>query len=203
MLHSYSIDFPRSRIHISIAFFAVAVGWSGEWLATHLLGINALGLSPFAIATSLYVGFDRWLWKYPPFSWLHLVPNIAGEWEGEIESSYGSDDDNELAPIKPDGSRLMIGQRWSKIEINYRNPESSHSHSIAARMEVDSEIPKVTYVYENEPEGDGLQTSQQRHRGTVVLYLYEDDERTLRGEYYTDHAGGQSYGEMRFEQTND
>lgn len=203
MLHSYSIDFPRSKVHISIALIAVSVGWGGEWLATHLFGLNAFGLSPFAVATALYMAFDRWLWKFHPFCWLHPVPNIAGEWEGEIESSYGSDGDGELVPIDPDGSRLAITQRWSKIEINYRNQESSRSRSISARIEVGTDIPKVTYVYENEPEGEGLQTPQQRHRGTAVLDLYDDEGRQLRGSYYTDHAGGQSYGEMRFEQVDD
>jgi len=202
MLHSYSIDFPRSKVHIGIALVAVAVGWAGEWLATYLFGLNAFGLSPFAIATGLYVAFDRWLWKWRPFCWLHPVPDIAGEWKGEIDSSYGSEDDHELVPIEPNGSRLTIAQRWSKIEINYRNPESSRSRSISARIEAGTEIPKVTYVYENEPEGEGLQTEQQGHGGTAVLDLYDGDERQLRGTFYTDHVGGQSYGEMRFEQTN-
>lgn len=202
MLHSYSIDFPRSKVHLSIALVALTVGWAGEWLATNFFGLNAFGLSPFAVATALYVAFDRCLWKRRPFCWLHPVPDIAGEWEGVIESSYGSDDDTELVPIDSDGSRLTIAQRWSEIEINYRNPESSRSRSISARVEVGTEMPKVTYIYENEPEGKGIQSSQQRHRGTAVLDLYEKDERQLRGSYYTDRAGGQSHGEMRFKHIN-
>lgn len=156
-------------------------------------------------ATGVFCLFDRHLWKYPPISWLHPIPHIGGTWDGEVESSYcPSDEPSELTPIDPDGSQLRITQRWSTIEINYRNPGSSSSRSTSARLEAKSTEPRVTYVYENEPEGDGLETSQESHSGTAMLTLHQiDARRTLRGRYYNDHQGRQSYGRLRFEQTND
>lgn len=200
MMHSYSVDFNRSSITLAIGVFAALAGGGVELLITTATGFETLGLPMLTVAGGLYWVVDQWLWRYPPITWFHSIPNLEGRWEGEIESSYGSEGD--LAPIEEDGSELKITQRWSKVEINYRNPESSRSRSISARIEAESSWPKLIYVYENEPEGDGLQTPQQRHRGTAVLDFYEE-EQELRGVYYTDHSGGQSYGEMRFEQTDD
>lgn len=202
MMHSYSVDFKRSKIALAIGVIAVFAGSAAELAITKATGVGTFGLPILTLAGGLYWLVDRWLWKYPPLTWVHPIPNLEGEWKGEIESSHGSPDGDELTPIEPDGSRLKITQRWSKMEINYRNSDSSSSRSVSARIESDTSWPKLTYVYENEPKGDGIETSQKPHGGTAVLDFYED-EGHLRGKYYNDRSGGQSHGEMRFERTDD
>lgn len=203
MMHSYSVDFNRSTILLAIGIIAVFVGGTVELILSQFTGMKTLAVPALTVAGIIYWVFDRWLWRYPPFIWLHSIPNLAGTWEGEIESSYGSDDEDGLTPIDPDGSRLIITQRWSSIEVNYRNPGSSRSRSISARIETDTAEPVLKYIYENDPEGDGLVSSQSPHRGTAVLTLHKDGEDELRGSYFNDQEGGQSYGEMRFEQIDD
>lgn len=205
MLHSYSVDIPRQRIHIIFGIAAVGVGFAAETVVSQFIGTTSIGIPLLATATGLFYLFDRHLWKHPPCSWLHPIPHIGGTWEGEIESSHSpTGEQTDVTPINPDGSQLRITQRWSTIEVNYRNPGSSSSRSISARLEAKSTEPRVTYVYENEPEGDGIETTQESHSGTAILTLNESDgTRTLRGRYYNDHQGGQSYGRMKFDKTND
>lgn len=203
-MHSYSVDLPRWKLHLGIGVIAVFIGGAAELTATYFFGSNARGLSPFAIGVGLYLVFDRWLWRYPPFTWAHSIPDLTGTWEGEIESSYSPEDADGLSRIDSDGSRLEITQRWSKIEIRYWNPESSHSWSFAAHFKTETGEPKITYVYTNEPEGEAVASPQSSHEGTATLRVLEDGEgRELRGAYYTDQEGEQTYGIMCFEEIDD
>lgn len=202
MMHSYSVDASRWKVAVYIGITAVFIGVGIEVLLTDWIGVDAWGLSPFLLGVTIYLLFDRWLWRYPPFSWAHSVPDLSGSWGGEVMSSFSVEDvgDN-LTKIDSSGSRLEITQRWSKIEIRYRNPDSSHSRSVAAHLETKTSEPRLTYVYQNEPEGNGVSTEQSKHEGTAKLRLLEDKpELELRGTYYTDQGGGQTYGTMKFEE---
>src|SRR3989338_3923673 len=40
------------------------------------------------IIAALFFLYERFLWKFPPFSWIHGIADINGRYEGEGEPSY-------------------------------------------------------------------------------------------------------------------
>ena len=137
--------------------------------------------SAVVIYKILYHAFDRFIWRWCPLRQLDLVtvPDLNGEWRGQIKSSYGSDDRALQVSV-------VITQRWSKILVRLE-AEESHSKSIAASFLTDDpSSPELVYVYENEPASLAPEPMQ-AHGGTARLRLVGSD---LRGKYYTGRGRG-------------
>ena len=45
-------------------------------------------LSPASCVAVFLLCFDKWLWKCPVFSWFMTVPDISGNYTGQIEFVY-------------------------------------------------------------------------------------------------------------------
>ena len=120
--------------------------------------------------------FDRYVWRIRLLRKLDLirVPDLNGEWDGTIESSY-----NKGGPAQP--VSVVILQRWSKIIVRLET-EHSRSHSVMAALKTeDLPKPELTYLYINEPMAMA-QGTMSMHRGTAILEL---NGTVLEGEYYT------------------
>lgn len=207
-MHSYEVDGDRHTVVgiiggisvlLVIALFAIiyeVLELALPWYVDMFIPISPLG-----VFTALYYAFDHYLWKAPLIRRVVSIPDLNGVWEGEVRSSYCNGEGNSLTPIEPAGSKLEIKQRWSRIEIYYRNPNSSHSISEIARFATSqSSEPQIKYTYANTPEGDG-QTTQNSHGGTAELRLITDSDgsASLRGSYYTNQDRSGNYGDMQFE----
>ena len=177
-MHSYELD-GRGKIAIVLAAASVLLVWLSDVILRYL-GIEPrwwLSLPSFGgIYGALLWLFDHYLWRWGVLGKIGLarVPNLNGQWTGEVRSSY-----------VPDGAilsvRVLIRQRWSKLAIRLEATQS-RSDSILARLRTGDVVhPTLDYMYVNEPSPDALETMH-AHRGTAMLELKDG---VLEGEYYT------------------
>ncbi|OQW93648.1 MAG: hypothetical protein BWK79_10015, partial [Beggiatoa sp. IS2] len=136
----------------------------------------------------LYFLFKKFIWK---LRFLHIiglikVPNLNGEWDGEVKSSY--DKFSNSYPIK-----MTIKQDWTHIVVRVRADKSTSHSYVAAILAEDSKGVVLTYQYQNKPNPESIKTMA-IHEGTASLKL---EGQKLEGEYYTGR-GRTTHGKMEF-----
>ena len=177
-MHSYELD-GRGRVVVVLAATSVLLVWLLDTVL-NFLGIEPrwwLSLPSFgSFYGVLYWLFDRYFWRWAALDKIGLVgvPNLNGQWAGEILSSYVLDGTSLEVSV-------LIRQRWSKLVIRL-DTTRSRSHSVSATLRVgDLPYPTLDYMYVNEPWPNALE-SMNAHRGTAMLEL---KGAVLEGEYYT------------------
>ena len=137
--------------------------------------------SAVGIYKMLYYAFDRFVWRWRPLRrrGLVTVPDLNGEWNGQIKSSYESDGRTLQVSV-------IITQQWSKILVRLEAEESCSRSIAASFLTDDPSSPELVYVYENEPASLAPEPMQ-AHGGTARLRL---DGSVLRGKYYTGRGRG-------------
>ena len=187
-LHSYESE---ERGRVTVALFAVSI------LLVWLMDV-ALGAANFApqwwlsvpsfggFYAVLYWLFDNhvWRWRLWRATGLLKVPDLNGNWAGNVESSYGNGSIHEVT--------ISIIQRWSKLLVRFETGHSQ-SHSISSTLKVaDVANPELSYLYINQPKASAPGTMS-IHRGTATLELKGD---VLEGDYYTGR-GRMTFGSIR------
>lgn len=171
---------------IFLLWFVKVLDWNEAW--------NARAQLTAAIAPTVILGevFRRWLWRFPPFSWLVKVPNLNGTWKGKLRSSYEDDDGRNLRPIPV---TLFIEQTLTNIHLTFQTDSmSSRSKSMSATLAFieDTKRAQLIYTYCN----DGNATKGwNKHCGTVILDIEGNRPTELRGNYFTDREP-QTKGEL-------
>ena len=194
-MHSYEAD-GRTRVTLTLATVAVLLAWLLSalfaWFLGELLGPELSWLlsapSMPAFFSAAYWAFDRYVWRLDILRKVGFVtvPNLDGEWKGEVKSksSHGGDGLSQPASV-------VIHQRWSKMAIRL-NTEHSRSYSTLAAFKTDDAMdPELTYLYFNEPSPDAQETME-AHRGTAILELSGG---ALVGRYYSGR-GRQGMGKI-------
>ena len=113
-MHSYELD-GRGRVAIALAVVSVFLVWLLD------MSLNAVGFEPdWWLSLPSFGGFygilhrmfDQYLWRWAALGRLGLikVPDLNGEWTGEVMSSYAPG--GETTPV-----RVHIRQRWSKLAV--------------------------------------------------------------------------------------
>ena len=188
-LHLYELE-GRGRVTVVLAVLSVLLVWLLD------AGLNAANFEPqwwlsvpsFAgFYSVLYWLFDNHIWRWRLWWNLGLlrVPNLNGEWAGNVNSSYG-----------PNGSvhtiSISITQKWSKLLVRF-DTEHSQSNSISGALKVaDVASPELSYLYMNQPKSLASE-AMEIHRGTATLELKGD---VLEGEYHTGR-GRMTFGSIR------
>lgn len=124
----------------------------------------------------LYAAFDKWCWKWFRKIGLIKTPDLNGEWNGTLETSF----DNYSPELK---ITLKIFQSWTKIKIVLITDHSISRSEAASVILGAPEGKYLNYQYVNEPKPSAVQTMS-IHRGTTKLLLDEKKD-TLSGEYYS------------------
>ena len=182
-MHSYEAD-GRTRVTLALAAVGVLLAWLlGASFASFLGALLGPELSWLLSAPSMpaffsaaYWAFDRYVWRLDLLRKIGFVdvPNLNGEWKGEVKSSHGVDGSSHSVSV-------VIHQRWSKMAIRLAT-EHSRSHSTLAAIKTDDAVnPELTYLYLNEPSPDAQETME-AHRGTAILELSGE---ALVGSYYS------------------
>ena len=179
-MHPYSIDTEeRKTILLFMAIVSIVLSWSFYTI------LNKCQISlPWWVESPsilffyglLFVVFDKGAWII--FRKIRFVktPNLNGEWDGYLKSSF----DEHSSEIK---ATLQIFQTWTKIKI-LLSTEHSVSHNESASIIVNTpEGAYLSYQYINEPKYNAVNTMS-IHRGTTRLLL-DKKENTLVGEYYS------------------
>lgn len=124
-----------------------------------------------------YTTFNRCVWKTLLLRKLGIikVPNLAGNWSGELRSSY--DKMKNAIPIT-----LSIQQTWTSMSVKLKAPKSnSFSRSASILIDV-PDGPCLIFYYQNEPLQDAVGTMV-IHKGANILKLVSED--VIEGEYFT------------------
>ncbi len=196
-MHSYE----ASR-RTTVAGAVLTISFSLVWIVD--AGLTAFGFSvpswasvPYVVIilsgvySIAYYVFDVRIWKLEWLRRLHLIriPNLDGEWQGYLWSSY--DELGQRYEIT-----LHIKQRWSKILIRL-DTETSRSESVSATLRTDGQFPELSYRYMNKPKANAPDTME-AHDGTAVIELHGW---RLKGEYYTGR-GRMQRGRMCLQRVN-
>ena len=181
-MHSYEAD-GRTRVTLALAIVGWLLSALLRWPLSALLDSVDAELSWWISAPSwlgcfsaAYWAFDRYVWRLDLLRKIGFidVPNLNGEWKGEVKSSHGVDGSSHSVSV-------VICQRWSKMTIRLAT-EHSRSHSTLAAIKTDDAVnPELTYLYLNEPNQDAQETME-AHRGTAILELSGE---ALVGSYYS------------------
>jgi hypothetical protein len=147
--------------------------------------------SPVAIYGMIYGAFSRWIWRVPLLRQAGIVkiPNLNGRYEGWLTSSYDQHAERHSC-------RLEISQTWTSILIRGRFEKSDSSNLVTGISVEDTNQPRLTYEYWNNPKGDAVATMQS-HPGTVWFDVDAADG-MLKGSYYTGR-GRETFGRMELE----
>lgn len=195
-MHAYSID-TNERKNILLVLAVISIVFS--WGFYKILGYYQLSLPWWVESPSVlffyglfFIIFDKWLWQYLEKVNLIKTPNLTGEWNGNLKSSFN----NHSSEIK---ATLKILQTWTKIKILLTTNQSS-SHSESASIVIDTPEEKyLSYQYINDPKSNAVETMN-IHRGTVRL-VFDEKKNTLEGEYYSGR-GRQNFGSLYFVRNN-
>jgi len=191
-MHAYSLDTNERRyVFLILAIVSIVLSWGFQQLLLkyHIsLPWWVENPSVLFVYGILFLAFDKWLWKFFGKMNVSKTPNLNGEWEGSLKSSF----DNHSGDIKV---KLKIVQTWTEINILLRTDHSSSHSESASIINKAPEGIYLCYQYINDPKTNAAETMN-IHRGTVRLLLNEK-EKCLEGDYYSGR-GRQNFGCLNF-----
>lgn len=212
LMHTYSTDNDlRPKIYGVLALLAygitVSIDLATSALSTDLPFAAGIAISWGLAFTVVWKLHDRWFWKTRIAQTFGItsVPNLNGQWEGWIKTSYeGHIDEASLHPDNAPGEEgqqmlatLDIDQTWRKINIHFETTQTPSDSNGATMLTEKGKWPSLSYQYENE--GASLVEGLDMHFGTASLeYRDEGETDTLEGLYYTG-PGRDNNGIMYFE----
>lgn len=187
MTHVYATD-GRSRIWGIVGCVVVALGIlfgvhyveaqlvAGQWWTP----LPSFGL----VFGALYAILEKWAWKWPLVRALLgiRVPDLAGNWEGHISSSYDQH-------AREHSVSVRIKQTWHTVGIRLEADQSCSESKTASILTDTVTRARLSYEYFSEPLPGAVETMNPHH-GTTVLQLTESGN--LEGYYYSDHHRGES-----------
>jgi hypothetical protein len=175
-----------SKMQIQIIIGIAVVVW-GALLLVQGVTLHASYLRPFSIVVGVVIivlaVFDRWLWRFRPFSWILPCPVLRGTWRGQLRSNWIDPATNQgIAPID---AFLVIRQTYSTISMRMMTKEST-SRSVVASLETPrNDVARASSTYQNEP-SLLIQDRSRIHHGALMLEVHGSPANRLTGSYWTD-----------------
>ena len=184
MKTNYFIYYQPWAVILIVGVCLIGITWAQQFHWTYpVVGLGLLGIVLEVI--------DKWLWRYPPFSWLLSIRDFSGTYTGNQECFIIEKESNECVVnkiyIKVE---MEIVQTGSAITVNaiYKRNEKKSSDSYSNLCMItktkDKKHFKILYHYTNEGSGaEGLD----QHSGTCFLTVRKKKGNYfLDGNYYTD-----------------
>lgn len=140
-----------------------------------------------ALIGLLFWLYQSYLWRIWPFQYLHGVPDIAGRYEGEVESSFESGSKHRIA--------LEIQQTLLSVSVSLYTERSSSFSVIADVGKNQHGNPFLAYVYKNTPRTVSRDLDMRTHDGFASLDIFRA-ERRLDGFYYNDPRERPTHGKL-------
>jgi hypothetical protein len=186
-----------SRAFIQATVFIAAV--------IYLLGFTLLDAAPsrillnlygaiVAVATILFLVFDRFLWQWPPINKLVRRPVLKGTWRGTVQSDYVTDPETG-ATKEPTEAYLVVRQTYSSLSVRFMTNESPSQSMVGVLDRERDGRYKVYYVYQNTPPLP-VRDGSPIHHGGVILDVQGSPPSKLEGSYWTDRK---TQGVLRFD----
>ena len=163
---------------LSIALFLIIAFFRGNLSFNSLDTIWEDVTTTITFVTIICTLFVSWAWKWKIFhDWLVPFPCLSGKWDGEIVSTYNSE--NRSIPVN-----VVIKHHFFNIQIKVKTGESN-SISTCGSFDIDEDrgLKQLIYSYQNNPKATVRERSE-IHYGTTRLEI-NDDANILEGEYWT------------------
>lgn len=163
---------------LSIALFLIIAFFRGNLSFNSLDTIWEDVTTTITFVTIICTLFVSWAWKWKIFQdWLVPFPCLSGKWDGEIVSTYNSE--NRSIPVN-----VVIKHHFFNIQIKVKTGESN-SISTCGSFDIDEDrgLKQLIYSYQNNPKATVHERSE-IHYGTTRLEI-NDDANILEGEYWT------------------
>lgn len=163
---------------LSIALFLIIAFFRGNLSFNSLDTIWEDVTTTVTFVTIICTLFVSWAWKWKIFQdWLVPFPCLSGKWDGEIVSTYNSE--NRSIPVN-----VVIKHHFFNIQIKVKTGESN-SISTCGSFDIDEDrgLKQLIYSYQNNPKATVRERSE-IHYGTTRLEI-NDDANILEGEYWT------------------
>ena len=174
---------PIKLIYFFLVLISIIISIAISYYLKHLSANDFKGYlilifagTPWTIYGVLFWLFDRILWKVCLVNNLIKVPNLEGEYNGKLKSSY----DNFK---KAKNISIIIKQRFSKMIVIFKT-ETSESKSLNALLKKEEDKVLLIYNYQNEPNAVEEITLNE-HKGTAWI-KFDLDSSHFEGKYYTD-----------------
>lgn len=176
-MHSYTIDTSlRRKAVVILAFLSIGLSLGLNNIISSLNIPFTAHISAFLLFTAFYLSWSRLFWNHIPKM---PIPDLEGEWEGSVKSSYADDEEYDVD--------VEITQNLDKIGIKLKT-DTSVSHSETGAIQINTNQDDfLSYTYYNEPKTNA-EDSMSPHRGfTRVTIKYENGKPVeLEGQYFTD-----------------
>ncbi|WP_088343880.1 MULTISPECIES: hypothetical protein [Rhodomicrobium] len=126
----------------------------------------------------------RWLWRHFPTLQRKAFPDLNGQWEGTLRSTWI--DPKTDQPIAPIPIAVAIHQGLFATSVRLRTNESrSYSTKVFLEPHHDARRFRLCYTYCNDPDA-AHQHRSAPHDGHAFLELdFDDDKDRLTGRYFT------------------
>lgn len=183
---------PRILLPL-LVFLGVVFHLGNHYLSSHW-GVSG---SIVGITTVLLALIDKWLWKYPPFSYLFWSTDLSGVYHGEILYTNPATGNEESKHVE-----ISIDQTGSSIQLRAAvgSPgleDTSNSKSIQTEL-VKDDFGNYELIYNYQNNGNS-RLKHGGYYGTNILAVHGtgSEDRVLEGVYYTNREPIQTKGMVK------
>lgn len=157
------------------------------------IGVSVSAVSLLSIFSILYWGFCKFLWKTKPITKFTGIPNLNGDWEGKLISSYIDPKTNKNFVLD---MTVEIVQDWNSISIKSTFPEST-SYSKTASLHTNEQKGIILgFSYRN----DSMKVDiDSREFSGYNELTYKNN--TLEGVYFANRNDG-THGTIKLKKKN-
>ena len=155
-----------------------------SWALAKLWGYGFLqGIGPTAIVMGFLTFYDKYFWKLPVLNLLTTLPDLNGDYEGEIGYHYNGQDGTKSC-------KLTINQTCSIIKVksifSKDGENDTQSVSTEAFIKTDQAGDQLLYFYYHNAGSSKSGDTLDAHDGMNVLEIIKDNKSlTLKGYYFT------------------
>jgi hypothetical protein len=184
----YSIDTdPRTPVTVVLAAVAIVLSFTVDSMLSDL-AVKWAAPSMFFVFGALWWLYDKFAWKW--FEFYHHVPNLAGEWSGELNGGQNPGE----AGGRVSEVKVLITQSWTEMEVTLLGGKGAHSVSNVVGVFVKNPgLIEIRYGY-SKISAIATTKPDRSSTGFTTLWLTRSgDETMLKGHYFSDNLRSGSF----------
>lgn len=185
-MHAYASYDNRVKVYGLLTVLSVLVAWVLHWVSALAAFPEWLVSVPSVagVFALLYVGFNRWAWKWRICRVLGLspTPDLSGCYDGLLTSTYEEPGEGGRAEREIE---IKIVQTWSRLAVTLnvkRGTSTSTSISAMASMTEHAEDTRLVYVYQNQVAPAIADEDMSDHQGLAEVVISKQGR--LTGRYF-------------------
>lgn len=165
-----------------------------KWLSPLIdWGFLTVVITPMTIFGVFYFLFNKYIWKWKVVNKFLEVPNINGQYEGLLKSTYiDKKTDKCVEPIR---MTLKVNQTFDGIKFfsNFPDTPSSSASNIGGLISFEDGVAEFIFAYSNKSRDITIEND--RHDGMNIL-RFNIVEGSVQGEYFNNRGKKPNKGTM-------